>query len=442
MPLTWACELWHNFKVKTYRKRILDDILAEKLESVGAVLLEGPKWCGKTTTSEQMAKSVFYMSEPKTRAQNILYSQIQPERILNGESPRLIDEWQIAPALWDAIRFDVDHADGLGKYILTGSAVPPDTSEIEHTGTGRFAWLRMRPMTLWESGESTGAVSLGEVFEAGRTDVADAKDFTLDEIAYLICRGGWPQAVTMTGKRGALEQAFNYVDAVAESDVSRVDGVRRDARLTRRILRSYARLQGTQAAAAVIKADMETLEVGGLDDDTLYAYLGALKKIFVIEDAEAWCPNLRTRTAIRASGTRYFVDPSIAAAAMGVGPRDLVNDLSTFGLLFETMAVRDLRVYAQALHGEVRHYLDRSGLECDAVVHLRNGRYGLVEIKTGGKDLIEKGVRSLCALQAKINAAKKLPGPAFMMVLTAVGDSAYTRPEDGIVVCPLSCLRP
>lgn len=344
--------------------------------------------------------------------------------------------------LWDAIRFDVDHADELGKYILTGSAVPPDTSEMEHSGTGRFAWLRMRPMTLWESGESTGSVSLADVFERGRTDVADSKDFNLDEIAFVMCRGGWPQAVALTGKRAALEQAFNYVDAVAESDISRVDGVKRDARLTRRILRSYARLQGTQATAAVIKADMESVEVGGLNDDTLYAYLGALKKIFVIEDSEAWCPNLRTKTAIRASDTRYFVDPSIAAAAMGVGPRDLVNDLPTFGLVFETMAVRDLRVYAQALHGEVRHYLDRSGLECDAVIHLRNGRYGLVEIKTGGKDLIGKGAKSLNDLQARIGAAKKLPEPSFRMILTAVGDSAYTRKEDGIVVCPLSCLRP
>ena len=427
--------------MKEYKNRILDQVLGEKLESAGAVLIEGPKWCGKTTTAEQIAKSVFYMSEPKKRDQNVLYAQIQPEKILDGSNPRLIDEWQIAPMLWDAIRFDVDHADELGKYILTGSAVPPDTSEMEHSGTGRFAWLRMRPMTLWESGESTGSVSLADVFERGRTDVADSKDFNLDEIAFVMCRGGWPQAVALTGMRTALEQAFNYVDAVAESDISRVDGVKRDARLTRRILRSYARLQGTQATAAVIKADMESVEVGGLNDDTLYAYLGALKKIFVIEDSEAWCPNLRTKTAIRASDTRYFVDPSIAVAAMGVGPRDLVNDLPTFGLVFETMAVRDLRVYAQALHGEVRHYLDRSGLECDAVIHLRNGRYGLVEIKTGGKDLIGKGAKSLNDLQARIGAAKKLPEPSFRMILTAVGDSAYTRKEDGIVVCPLSCLR-
>ena len=427
--------------MKMYKKRILDEILAEKLESAGAVLMEGPKWCGKTTTSEQIAKSVFYMSEPKKKEQNILFARIQPEKILNGSYPRLIDEWQIAPVLWDAIRYDVDHADELGRYILTGSAVPPDSSEIEHTGTGRFAWLKMRPMTLWESGESTGAVSLSKLFECGRTDVCDAKNDDLDEIAYIMCRGGWPQAVSLSGKRAALEQAFNYVDAVAESDISRVDGVKRDARLTRRILKSYARLQGTQATAAVIKADMESVEVAGLDDDTLYSYLGALKKIFVIEDAEAWCPNLRTKTAIRASNTRYFVDSSIAVAALGLGPKDLVNDMPTFGLVFETMAIRDLRVYAQTLHGEVLHYLDRNGLECDAVIHLRNGRYALVEIKTGGKELIEKGVASLNELQQRIDGVRNMSKPAFRMVLTAVGDSAYTR-DDGIVVCPLRCLKP
>ena len=427
--------------MKIYKKRILDEILVEKLESAGAVLMEGPKWCGKTTTSEQIAKSVFYMSEPKKKEQNILFARIQPEKILNGSYPRLIDEWQIAPVLWDTIRYDVDHADELGRYILTGSAVPPDSSEIEHTGTGRFAWLKMRPMTLWESGESTGAVSLLKLFECGRTDVCDAKNDDLDEIAYIMCRGGWPQAVSLSGKSAALEQAFNYVDAVAESDISRVDGVKRDARLTRRILKSYARLQGTQATAAVIKADMESVEVAGLDDDTLYSYLGALKKIFVIEDAEAWCPNLRTKTAIRASNTRYFVDSSIAVAALGLGPKDLVNDMPTFGLVFETMAIRDLRVYAQTLHGEVLHYLDRNGLECDAVIHLRNGRYALVEIKTGGKELIEKGVASLNELQQRIDGVRNMSKPAFRMVLTAVGDSAYTR-DDGIVVCPLRCLKP
>lgn len=427
--------------MKDYRNRILDEILAEKLESAGAVLVEGPKWCGKTTTSEQIAKSVFYMAEPKKKEQNVLYARIQPEKILNGANPRLVDEWQIAPVLWDNIRFDVDHSDVLGKYILTGSAVPPGTSEIEHTGTGRFAWLKMRPMTLWESGESTGSVSLAELFERGATDVSDSKDYNLDELAYIMCRGGWPQAVAMSGRRSALEQAFNYVDAVAELDISRVDNVKRDARLTRRILRSYARLQGTQASAAVIKADMESVEVGGLSDDTLYSYISALKKIFVIEDAEAWCPNLRTKTAIRASNTRYFVDPSIAVASLGVGPKDLVNDLPTFGFVFESMAIRDLRVYAQRLHGEVRHYLDRSGLECDAVIHLRNGRYALVEIKTGGKELIEKGIASLMELQRRIETASKMQKPEFKMILTAVGDCAYTR-EDGIVVCPISCLRP
>lgn len=427
--------------MKIYKNRTVDALLQEKLESAGAVLIEGAKWCGKTTTAEHVAHSAFYMTEPKKVEQNILYARIKPEKILTGDNPRLIDEWQVAPVLWDVIRYDVDHSDDLGKYVLTGSAVPPDTDELHHTGTGRFAWLRMRPMSLWESGESSGGLSLKGLFASRTVDVVDARPTDLDEMAYYICRGGWPQAVKLTGKRASLEQAYNYIDTVAENDISRVDNVKRDARLTRRILRSYARLQGTSATAAVIKADMATVEVADFDDDTLYSYLGALKKIFVLEDAEAWCPNLRTKTSIRASDTRYFVDPSLAAAALGVGPNDLVNDLPTFGFLFESLAVRDLRVYAQALHGEVRHYLDRSGLECDAVIHLRDGRYGLVEIKTGGKELIEKGAASLTSLSAKINTAVHMAKPAFMMILTAVGDAAYTRP-DGIVVCPISCLKP
>lgn len=422
-----------------YRKRVVDEILALKLESSAAVLVEGAKWCGKTTTCRQLAKSVIYMDAPEFREQNIARAQISPSTILDGAQPRLIDEWQIAPQLWDAIRHHADREGVIGGYMITGSAVPADIDELKHSGTGRFSWLRMRPMSLWESGESSGAVSLQDLFDAVDLKNAAAHEHKLEGIAELICRGGWPQSLQMT-KRASLMVARNVVDAVINRDISRVDKVARDAERARRIMRSYARLQGTQATAKVIKADLMAQEMTSLDDDTVYSYLNALRKIFIVEDMPAWCPNLRTKDAIRSSDTRYFVDPSVAAAALGVGPGELMNDLKTLGFLFEAMAVRDLRVYSEFLDGEVRHYHDRSGLECDAVIHLRNGSYALIEIKLGGAHLIEEGVKSLTKLERLI-AAKNGKSPAFRMILTAVGQFAYCRPEDGIVVCPIGCLK-
>ena len=426
-----------------YKKRIFDALLKDALEAKGAVVVRGPKWCGKTTTAEQVAKSVVYMNDPESAEPNLLTAQMRPSRLLSGATPRLIDEWQDAPQLWDAIRYDVDHSHEFGKFILTGSAVPPEKKKkklIRHTGTGRFAWLTMRPMSLFESGESTGSVSLGDLFD-GRMELGDSAPNKLEDIAYLACRGGWPVAVTMKRGRAALRQAFDYVDAIAESDISRADDIERDAGFTRRLLKSLARLQGTQASVSVIRADLGPNEPNTFSENTIYEYINALKKIFVLEDMPAWCPNLRCKTPVRTADTRYFTDPSVATAALGLGPDELMNDLQTFGLFFEALVARDLRTYADALDGAVSHYRDKSGLECDAVVHLRDGRYGLVEVKLGGERLIGEAVRTLNRLSGEIDT-KRMPKPSFCMVVTAQGDFAYEIPETGIIVCPVGCLKP
>lgn len=423
--------------MKEYKKRIADKLLKYRLEEVGAVLIEGPKWCGKTTTAEQQAKSVLYMADPDNQKSYIEMADLRIKMLLKGDNPRLIDEWQIIPQIWDAIRFDVDHRGEEGLYVLTGSAVPASTENIHHTGTGRFAWITMRTMTLWESGESTGEVSLAELFR-GNPDIAGFNKLKIEDIAYVVCRGGWPSSVSKN-RRAALRQAYDYYDAVVKTDISRVDEVSRNSERTKLLLRSYARSQGGQVSIGAIRQDMMANDDETLADKTVQSYIGALKKIFVIEDMPAWNPNLRSKTAIRLADTRYFVDPSIAVAALGLGPEDLVNDLETFGLLFETLCVRDLRVYADALDGMVYHYRDKNGLECDAVIHLRNGAYGLVEIKLGGAAAIEKGASTLMELASKIDTTK-MKVPAFLMVLTAVGDYAYQR-KDGIYVVPVGCLK-
>lgn len=422
---------------KNYRPRIADRLLERKLRGKGAVLIEGAKWCGKTTTAEQICKSVLYMSEPGKLDQNVQLARINPSLLLRGEKPRLIDEWQVAPLLWDAVRFEADHSDQLGLFVLTGSSVPPDMSEVIHSGTGRFGWLKMRPMSLWESGESTGEVSLSDIF-AGRQDIAGVSMLSLERVAFAACRGGWPLSVDMDDEI-ALDQAFDYVSAVEKRDIQQVDGVERDPSRVRRLLRSYSRHQGAQVSNASIKGDMAENEGETLDAETIASYVRALKRIFVIEDAEAWNPNLRSKTAIRSSDTRYFTDPSIATASLGLGPDDLIADLNTFGLIFETLCMRDLRVYAEALNGKVYHYRDKNGLECDAVIHLRDGRYGLIEIKLGGDNLINHGASTLLSLAEKIDTTK-MKSPSFMMVLTAAGDYAYRR-DDGVLVVPVGCLK-
>ena len=422
--------------MKEYRKRIADDILARKLEGNGAVLIEGPKWCGKTTTAEQIAASILYMDDPEKNEQNISMSELNPKRLLKGETPRLIDEWQLAPKLWDAIRFEVDHRRELGQFLLTGSAVPVDTKEITHSGTGRFTWLTMRPMSLYESGDSTGDVSLKDLFEENTVD--GESDMTIDRLAFLACRGGWPQAIDMSDDI-ALDQARDYYDAVVRSDINRADNIQKNAEKVRRLMRSYARNQGSQVPNTVLARDVSANDEESMSQETVAAYLNALRKIFVVEDMPAWNPNLRSKTAIRSSDTRYYVDPSIAAAALGIGPNDLINDLNTFGFIFETLCIRDLRVFADALDGQVYHYRDKDGQECDAVIHLRNGQYGLIEIKLGGDKLIEEGAQSLKKMESKIDT-DKMKAPSFLMVLTGVGGYAYRR-KDGVCVVPIGCLK-
>lgn len=421
-----------------YRQRVVDHMLKRKLEGKGAILIEGAKWCGKTSTGEHAASSVLYMSDPKEVEQNLHLAAINPEVLLRGARPRLIDEWQLAPKLWDAIRFAADHEGELGLFIMTGSAVPVDMSEVRHSGTGRIGWLRMRPMTLWESGESSGEVSLASLFET-KGQISGISEIDLPMLAYVTCRGGWPLACMMKKKDVALDQAFDYVKAVQQRDLSASDGVERDPERVRLLMRSLARNQGSQAPVNTIRQDMMTNDVQSLDEDTVASYIKALKRIFVVEDVTAWNPNLRSKTAIRTSDTRYFVDPSIATASLGLGPDDLMNDLNTFGLIFETLCLRDLRVYAEAIDGEVFHYRDKTNLECDAVIHLRNGEYGLIEVKLGGEKLIEEGVKTLNKLEQRIDT-DKMKLPSFKMVLTGVGKYAYRR-EDGILIVPIGCLK-
>ena len=423
--------------MKDYKKRIADRILKNKLEGKGAILIEGPKWCGKTTTAEQLASSVLYMDDPQRKNQNIMMSEINPGRLLQGSTPRLIDEWQLAPKLWDAIRFEVDHRKELGQFILTGSAVPPDTQEITHSGTGRFSWFTMRPMSVYESGESTGEVSLRELFNSPET-IDGESDVDIEKLAFMVCRGGWPQSLELK-YNVALQQAFDYYDAVVNWDINRADGVRKNKERVKRLMRSYARNQGSQVSISTIRQDIIVNDESDISEDTVSAYLNALRKIFVIEDMPAWNPNLRSKTAIRTSDTRYFIDPSIATASLGIGPQDLINDLKTFGLMFETLCVRDLRVYAEALDGNVYHYRDKENLECDAVVHLRNGTYGLIEIKLGGNKLIEEGAANLKTLNSKLDT-EKMKSPSFLMILVGTGDFAYRR-DDVIYVVPVGCLR-
>ena len=424
--------------MKQYKNRVIDRLLADKLEAMGAVLIEGPKYCGKTTTGEQQARSVLYMADPEIKDRNLTMASTNIKRLLAGDTPRLIDEWQIAPKLWDAIRFEVDHRGEDGQFMLTGSAAPASTSEIFHSGTGRFGWIKMRTMSLWESGDSTGDVSLGGLFSS-ENEVDGTSNLEIRRIAFLVCRGGWPKASLKTNESAALIEAREYVESVCRNDISRVDDVQRNAELTLRLMRSYSRHQGAQVSVATILADIKSNEASDTTEATVASYINALKRIFVIEDMAAWNPNLRSKTAIRSSDTRYFTDPSIAAAALGLGPDDLLDDPNTFGLLFETMAVRDLRVYAEALDGQVCHYRDKKGLECDAIVHLRNGRYGLIEIKLGGDNLIEAGATTLKKLASKIDT-DKMKSPSFMMVLTAIGEYVYRR-LDGVLVVPIGCLR-
>lgn len=421
-----------------YKKRIADILLERKLAGKGAVLIEGPKWCGKTTTASMQAKSILDLGDSEILKESKSMIEISPRKLLEGETPRLIDEWQTLPALWDSIRNLVDKRQEVSQFILTGSSVLPEAYETTHSGTGRIGRIRMRPMSLYESEESNGKVSLKNLFEGKDFEVQE-NSLTIDDIAFLVCRGGWPASISMR-REIALDQALDYIDSVANYDIQRVDGTKRDSQRVYRLLRSYARNIAGQISYSTFKTDMMSNDTDTLSEDTVADYIKALKRLFVIEDLEAWNPNLRSKATIRTSDTRYFVDPSIATASLGIGPDDLINDLESFGLIFETMAVRDLRVYAEALDGKLYHYRDSTGLECDTVLHRRNGTYGLIEIKLGGETRIEEGATNLKNLANKIDTTR-MPNPSFMMVLIGIGKYAYRR-QDGVYVVPIGCLKP
>lgn len=423
---------------KKYKRRVVDQLLAERLEEVGAVLIEGPKWCGKTTTALQQARSTVMLANPEVLLQSKSMIATSASHLLSGLVPRLFDEWQTLPELWDNIRYEVDARNEEGQFILTGSAVPVESDKIMHTGTGRFAWITMRPMSLWESEESTGDVSLQALFD-GDLAIQGENKHRLEDIAFMLCRGGWPSSLGRSTK-AALRVASDYYDAVIKTDFVRVDNTLRNQNRSRMLLRSLARLQGTQTSIGVIRQDMLSNDDNTLAENTVASYIEALRKIFIVEDMPAWSTNLRSKTVIRTSPTRYFVDPSIAVAAMGISPKDLISDLKTFGFLFEAMAIRDLRVYADALDAKVYHYRDKDELECDVVMELRNGRYALIEIKLGGQENVNMAAHQLQQLASKIDTAR-VGEPAFRMVLTAVGDKAFQM-QDGTLVVPIGCLKP
>lgn len=423
--------------MKKYKQRIVDRILQRKLSGKGAVLIEGPKWCGKTTTAKQFANSILDLGDSAVLRQSRQMMDINEKKLLEGETPLLIDEWQALPAVWDSIRSEVDRRAMPSQFILTGSSILPDADATIHSGTGRYAFIKMRTMSLYESGESSGNVSLKKLFDGENIEL-QPNELTIDDIAYLVCRGGWPWA-TLIPKDIALDQAFDYVDSVAQRDIQRVDNVRRSRERALLLLRSYARNISQQIPLTTIRKDMLANDSSTLDEDTVADYVKALKKLFVIDDLASWNPNIRSKSAIRTSDTRHFVDPSIGIAALGLGPNDLICDLQTFGLFFEDMVVRDLRVYAEALDGTLYHYRDSSGLECDAVLHRRDGSYALLEVKLGGEERISEGVASLKALSANIDT-ERMRAPSFMAVITGVGKWAYRR-NDGIFIIPIGCLK-
>lgn len=423
---------------KIYKPRVVDCLLEQYLKVMGGVLIEGPKACGKTTTGKHFSNSELLLSSAVTRDEVKQFLSYRPQIIFSGSTPRLIDEWQVIPQLWDEIRTEIDRRGAQGQFILTGSAVPADRESIFHSGTGRFAWLTMRSMSLWESEESNGSVSIEGLFR-GEHDIGAVNELDIERVAFAACRGGWPQLISVTDD-SVLEYARQYVEAVAKNDISRVDGIKRDPQRVKSLLRSYARNLGTQTSVSAIRQDLADETPDSLSDTTTKQYLKAFQEIFVIEDMPAWNPNLRSKTAIRTTNTRYFSDPSIAVAALDLGPQDLLNDPKTFGFVFENLCVRDLRVYADALHGGVYHYRDKNNLECDAVLHRRDGTYGLIEIKLGGQEAVEHGSMTLRKLADKIDTSR-MPKPSFLMVLTAVGHYAYRR-QDGVLVVPVGCLKP
>lgn len=418
---------------KIYLPRITDKLLDVQLKASGAVLIEGAKWCGKTSTARKSSNSVLYMQDPDYATSNIKMADTKPSLLLKGDAPRLIDEWQMAPVLWDAVRFEVDKRGLPGQFILTGSAVPSD-GVTAHTGTGRISRLLMRPMSLYESGDSTGVVSLHDLFNE-KQQIDCVSSLNIEQIAYLICRGGWPAAIKQEPET-ALQMATNYVEAVINMDVQRVDNVDKNPQRVRMLLRSLARNISTLASYETIKNDIEATDTS-ISEKTIASYLNALRRIFVVEDLPAWQPSLRSKTAIRTSHKRHFVDPSIATAVLRADPESILADFELFGFLFEALCTRDIRIYAQANDGDVFHYRDKSELEADMIVALRDGRWAAIEVKLGSTQ-IEQAAQNLIRLQERIDTAK-MNKPSFLMVLTA-GQYAYQRP-DGVIIMPIGCLK-
>lgn len=427
-------------KIESYRPRIADNILQRKLHTSGAVLIVGPKWCGKTWTALNQANSVIYMQDPDKRSSYLKMAQTAPSFLLKGEKPRLIDEWQIATVLWDAVRFAVDQTPEKGQYILTGSVVVdsdddmlPD-EKMEHTGTGRISRIRMRPMSLYESGESNGTVSLKDLFD-GNYEIVARSELTIEDIAYAICRGGWPACLHLD-KEYALDVAKDYVEAVCEKDATTIDKSQKDPDRVRSILKSLARNISTMTTDRTIMGDVKANDTS-ITDKTLEVYLRALRKLYIIEDVKAWQPTLRSKTGIRTSSKRQFVDPSIAVAAIGTSPSGILEDFNYFGFLFESLCARDLRVYSEPLRGSIRHYHDNNDLEADIIICLEDGRWAAVEVKLGSRE-IEEGASNLIKLASNIDNLRQ-PVPSFLMVLTG-GEFAYRR-DDGVYVVPIGCLK-
>ena len=420
-----------------YLKRIIDDNLDKYLTMIGAVLIIGPKWCGKTTTAERHAKSVLKLQDKDNYKSNMMWADIEPSRLLKGEKPRLIDEWQVAPVLWDSVRTSVDDTEGYGLYILTGSTVVNE-EEIMHSGTGRIHRLLMRPMSLYESGESNGQISIMELFDNPDLDINECEsELTMDELIFASCRGGWPDSLHQKTREGKLFVAYSYLENICNTDVSAVDGIKRDPNRVRLLLRSIARNDSTLAKDQTIINDMNA-NFMDISRPTYYSYVNALKKLFVLEDQRGWSPNIKSKTAIRSGNKKVFIDPSIAVAALNANPESMEKDLNTFGFIFENLCIRDLNVYTNTYGGKISYYHDKSDLEVDCVVHLRDGRYALIECKLG-RNRIEEGAKNLLKINKLIEKNDKVDNPTFLAILTG-GKYAYTR-KDGVKVIPIGCLR-
>lgn len=418
---------------KEYMTRILDSVLKNNLELSGAVLIEGPKWCGKTRTAKEMSKSAIYLQDPDFTETYLLTADTKPSLLLRGETPRLLDEWQMAPVIWDAVRHAVDERGDVGQFILTGSATPSEDI-LRHSGTGRITRIKMRPMSLFESKESNGSVSLHTLFNE-QGDLEEVSNMTIEKLAIILARGGWPAAIGQKAENSST-MVYNYVESVINIDISKVDGIEKNPSNVRALMRSLARNTASPIPMSTMRKDMASDE-DTISEKTISLYLNALRRIWVVEDLPAWNPAMRSRAAIRTSPKRHFVDPSIAAAVLRATPSRLISDLNTFGLLFESLCVRDLRVYAQSMDGEVFHYRDKNGVEADMVVHLKDGRWGAIEVKLGTK-AVDMAAKTLLLMCERINSEKMQP-PSFLMIITATG-YAYRR-KDGIYVVPIGCLK-